>query len=413
MPNIKGGIFVSRQNFTEHLKKNENRLIVFGAGYFGCRILNSLKLNDITPVCFCDNNSARIGQEIETIKIRSFADVQKDGIDYIYIISPYEAVDSSEIIYQLRGIASDVVEYYTLQYFFLNIEEMYFESTLERIEFQVYLNKLLTKENPENLYADRLTVNVTEKCTLRCQDCCNFMPYFETQNHQEKAAILRNIDILDATFDSLVRVNILGGEPFLHPDVYDILEYIETKENIKFSVVTTNGTVVPKKEGLLKLDPKKVLIRITDYDEYSYKKDEVIQMLEECNMSYVVDVLEEWMDAAHIEYRGKNEEELKTMFRRCCMPFPELVDGNLFWCAFLSTVYRMEAVPRDQIDRINVFDDTKSTAEIKEMMQSYLYKSEYLTGCNWCKGRCRDEINHVIPAQQATEKLTYKRYPNS
>ncbi len=401
---------MSKNSFTNHIKENENRLVIFGAGYFGNRILKTLQQNTIKPIYFCDNNKDALCTTIENIPVRSLAELKKDNVNYIFIISPYETIHREEIIMQLHSFDFKILEYYTLKHFFIHIDEIYFESINEHFNFEQYLNVMYKKEDPENLYENWIELNITEKCSLKCKDCSNLMPFYENPKHHDTKDILASIDRLQETFQSIGRLLVLGGEPLMHPDVIDIMAYAQTKPNIKFVALVTNGMFVPKKEELLKLDPKKTLIKISDYGDYSTKKEQLAELLEEVQLAYSISPIEEWNDSATIEFRNKNEAGVQKTFERCCTAFPEVVDGKLFWCPFLAAVYRLKAIPKDQIEYVDLLDQTKTPEELKKKIRHYLYDIDALQGCNWCRGRSRAEIAKCPPAIQVTERLTYHKY---
>lgn len=401
---------MQQQNLTKHLKENQDRLIIFGAGYFGDRILKTLQLNEITPYAICDNNAERVGGAMGGVPIRSLVDIIEEKQNFIFLISPYEVEFSTEIIAQLHGLDLPILEYYTLKEFFIRIQTIAFESVYERLDFALFLNAMYKKQDEENLYESWIELNITERCSLKCKDCSNLMPYYENPKHHDTKDILASIDRLDETFASITRLMILGGEPLMHPDVFEIMVHAQTKAHIHFTVLVTNGMFLPKKEDLLKLNPNKTLVRISNYGEYSTKKEPLMALLEEVGLTYNLDAIEEWNDSATIEFRNKDVAGVKKTFERCCTAFPEIVDGKLFWCPFLAATYRLHAIPKDEIEYIDILDTSKTPEELKKIMRHYLYDIETLKGCNWCRGRSRAEIAKCPPAIQVKERLPYKRY---
>ena len=96
-----------------------------------------------------------------------------------------------------------------------------------------------------------ITYILTNKCTLKCRHCFEEAGP-ENSNFLSLESIIKISENLKPAFDSLnndsrkisFQLRITGGDPFLHPQFYDIINYFgENKEKIGFSVsdVETNG----------------------------------------------------------------------------------------------------------------------------------------------------------------------------
>ena len=77
----------------------------------------------------------------------------------------------------------------------------------------------------------------------RCNYDCSYCPSVIHDNSSPHTSI----DILESTVDKLcelnkpLRISLTGGEPCVHPDIEDFLEYLKRK-NIFWVNITTNGT---------------------------------------------------------------------------------------------------------------------------------------------------------------------------
>ena len=77
----------------------------------------------------------------------------------------------------------------------------------------------------------------------RCNYDCTYCPSSIHDNHSPHA----DINILEATVDKLceigkpLRISLTGGEPCVHPDIEDLLDYFKRKD-IFWVNLTTNGT---------------------------------------------------------------------------------------------------------------------------------------------------------------------------
>lgn len=95
-----------------------------------------------------------------------------------------------------------------------------------------------------------INIHITDRCNLRCTYCySNF--YKRNIPDISKTDIFRIVD----GFKKLgsLEVSLIGGEPFLHPDFSEIIEYIKDKG--LFCSTVTNGYFIKRHlEGVKKLD---------------------------------------------------------------------------------------------------------------------------------------------------------------
>lgn len=88
----------------------------------------------------------------------------------------------------------------------------------------------------------RLRIEITGKCNLLCKYCYN--EKFNSSKISNKEISLSQIKTLidEGCKLGINNVLLIGGEPLLHPDIIDILDYI-TKKKCSLSI-TTNGTII-------------------------------------------------------------------------------------------------------------------------------------------------------------------------
>jgi glycosyltransferase involved in cell wall biosynthesis len=99
---LKTSVEVNQQDMILELllKKTANRLALFGAGERGLSMFNIMRLYNIYPDFFIDNNPAKVGTKICGVQIISFDEylIQKDEFTVIVTI-----VESSDVISQLNA----------------------------------------------------------------------------------------------------------------------------------------------------------------------------------------------------------------------------------------------------------------------------------------------------------------------
>ena len=92
-----------------------------------------------------------------------------------------------------------------------------------------------------------LDLSVTPRCTLQCWDCNMQMRRFSEKRDFPIRETMREVDRYFRWVDYVQFVGILGGEPFLHPRLNELLAYISEhyRGRMTYLEVLTNGTVMP------------------------------------------------------------------------------------------------------------------------------------------------------------------------
>lgn len=397
---------------TNLLKENQQKLIIFGTGVFGERIFKTCKLNGIVPACFCDNNDDNIGKYKEGVEVLSLDIIMNKYKNPIFIISPFEEKHQKSIIQQISKYNNNfnLIEYYKLSEFFLNINEVYCESIFEEIELHKYKMENHAKENKKFLYKDWIELKITTRCTLNCKSCVHLVPYYKTTKDFDKEMLFKSIDCIDELFDSVTKLYILGGEPLIHKDIYDIIKYAQSKKSIFSIFIITNGTILPKIEEIKKLNPEKLVFTFSDYGILAKKQDEFVKLLDGLNYNYSFSKTDFWNDCSNIKFRDKTIQELEETYNECWNNYIQIDDGKLFNCPYLSNVYHLKAIPSKDIQYIDILDNSKTNEEKREEIRKYLFNKNYLNACNWCVGRTKSEISIIPKAIQINKKIDYKIY---
>jgi len=91
-----------------------------------------------------------------------------------------------------------------------------------------------------------------------------YIPYRTSKSDVPIGDIKKRLDGLYNTIDYILETSIIGGEPFLHPDLSELLYSID-REKIKSIVITTNGMIIPKDNVMKACVETDVFISISDY----------------------------------------------------------------------------------------------------------------------------------------------------
>ena len=75
------------------------------------------------------------------------------------------------------------------------------------------------------LVVGSIDVSLTTRCNLKCKNCGSLMPLYAHPKDVELDVIIKSLDRFFACVDRVVRVNVIGGEPFLYPYLADVVDF--------------------------------------------------------------------------------------------------------------------------------------------------------------------------------------------
>lgn len=101
-------------------------------------------------------------------------------------------------------------------------------------------------------------------CNLRCAHCYQEGYKYEDLPKDKLFVIANQIVAALKQWNMLGRISLTGGEPFLSPYLFDLMDYLEASEQIKYFNILTNGTCIkPEHIELLKSYKKLHQIQIS------------------------------------------------------------------------------------------------------------------------------------------------------
>ncbi len=119
----------------------------------------------------------------------------------------------------------------------------------------------------DELVLPLLTFVVNQKCTLKCTHCGQYINHYHPDDRINfpLSRILTDIDRMLEAVDAIGYVSIIGGEPFLHPDLDKIVDHILGKPNFGVIGITTNGVCDISDAFLSGLDRHRTRLIFSDY----------------------------------------------------------------------------------------------------------------------------------------------------
>ena len=279
-----------------------------------------------------------------------------------------------------------------------NEDKSYVEYSLKAVE-SCHKSYFSTKK----LFLKSIDIIITERCSLKCKDCSNLMQYYVNPINVSFNEILKDFETLINNVDHLYEIRLIGGEPFMNKDIYRIINEISKNKKLSRIVIYTNATIPLKEEYIDILKHSKIVFSVTTYGKLSKNTQKVIDFLKKNKIPYRDHPPENWTDCGVIYDFKRKEPEMKKLFEDCCgKNLLTVTNGKLYRCPFVANAERLNAIPKDSDNYVNVNDSKKN-------IKKYTTQINYIPACNYCMGRSYDAPK-IKPAIQTKKSLNYKTY---
>ncbi len=262
------------------------------------------------------------------------------------------------------------------------------------------------------LYIRSVDIVITEKCSLKCQDCSNLMQYYASPKNIGLDAVMGEIDRVTSSAGEINELRIIGGDPFMNKEFPQIVNYATTKENVNKVVIYTNATIAPNIQKIKEMsDSRKIFVFMTTYDELSPNADKLSKVLDEQNIQYNRQPAYGWTDCGHFAVHNRDENAQEDIFKNCCAKhFTTLTDNKLFRCPFAANLHRLQATPVFEDDFVELLDVNKLSQDEKNAYQNklkkYLREIAYIKYCDYCNGRTYGDPE-IVPGIQTKKPIPY------
>lgn len=365
----------------------ENPYVVFG----DCGLLGDY-VNKSNIKYIVDNDSSKWGTIINnSIKIKDPKCLLNEDKDIKIIIANRWNTSISNISKQLIGMG-----------FKMNVNFSNHKKILSQWKWK-HENKLMIP------YTEYL---VTTRCTLKCKNCILFIPLHKNSEDLSFEKMKCDIDAYFNFVDEVGIFRILGGEPFLNPNLGAFLEYICQcyRDKIGTLEIVTNGTVVNFDFHVLELCVKyNVKIHISNYTQaidYQEVLKRFINLLECKKIKYENAFPDRWswkaVNKPNIKI-DRNTEQLCKLFQNCATHCRCLKDGKLYFCSMHSSALASERFSvADSGDYIDLYNDDKDIYRALKFDFGNINKG-YISFCENCYGIGSHNNCFVIPGEQVGE----------
>ncbi len=233
-----------------------------------------------------------------------------------------------------------------------------------------------------------LEVNVVDGCNLKCKGCTHFSNLFESVGEIEYQCFVRDLAQV-ASKSYVIQLRLLGGEPLLHSDLYQIIEAARKILPDADIDVVTNGLLIPRQSIQLfdSMYKNRVGFLISKYKPTLQIRSKIEEILQKNKIDYFFEREDIREFGKTLSMKANNNTELsqKVCLSRGCR---FLRRGYLYKCPFEGLIdkFAMAFHYEDilEIERgFNIYDEN---IDWEKKLDQYLRNSVPL--CEYCAEKC-------------------------
>ena len=379
--------------------------IIYGYCPTGEAALRECLNRNWNVVCYCDDREIKRDHYEAGVPILSLKEIRKSNIKGTFIIA---IANCGQIINKLDNSEEYILAAEILDGPRPDINYATKKKDMANIEVDAFIAEQNAYLHPERLFLRNVDLEITERCSMRCRDCSNLMQYYEHPKNFAPADLIHWMTVFSSYFDEIFEVRLIGGEPFMHTQVQEILSELIKLENIRQITFYTNATIVPKDSLLDVMTSPKVGACITDYGDLSRNIHKMIQAFDERHIIYDVHEAGMWAKCSDIRKRNRASEDIEQTFINCCAKnLYTILDGKFFRCPFMANAMNLQAMPYIEDDYIDICSLGDDREKARLILKDFLKRS-YWASCDYCSGRLFD--GEEIPAAiQIAAPLPYEK----
>ena len=237
---------------------------------------------------------------------------------------------------------------------------------------------------------------VGTKCTLKCKNCCNLIPYVK-QSSFDYIENLKDLDFIAKNANINV-LQIQGGEPFTHPNIDKIIDYACDKKFNRIEIATNATKILNEKSiKILKkvCSNENVVLRISNYRCAEKLREKFVSQLDANNISYEMYSFmygnDTWFNTGGINEKRADTKQTIINFHKCdeknCQT---LVDGKLEFCGKIHAIKELynckdtknySEINIRKIRKQKLFKNLRLRFELKKFYSNNKFKEQ----CRYCK----------------------------
>lgn len=227
-----------------------------------------------------------------------------------------------------------------------------------------------------------LEISIVEYCNLNCKGCSHFSPLANSDDFVELDEFKRDVVRIAELLPHIYKIRLLGGEPLMHPNLNEVIEF--TRQWYPYSEIhiVTNGLLLLKREKDLENWVKnRVCIDISLYPPTMKIKKDIEKLLTQYKIEFkFTDPITEFRRRMDLSGSGNVEEAyMNCMIGKNCK---YLYRGKISGCPAPNVVKLFDRTYGYNLscesDMIDIYSINLTTSELIKKLH------EPLETCKYC-----------------------------
>lgn len=243
---------------------------VWGAGVKGISFSQRIKryLLNADEMEFCDNAKDKIGTNINGIPVIDWKTINKSKymLNKTAFVIAVRDSDREKVVNQLKkiGIFENIYYVDDVGGFINKMEQFVGKPVLPYVE-----------------------THISDHCNLKCKGC-GHLSNIALPKFADYEKFTKDIIRLNELFSEIKEIRLMGGEPFLNPELVKFLEFArEANPNTDLRVVTNGLLITPEKDYLLKkMADLNIQMDISGYPPTMNRREEITSLLDQYRICY-------------------------------------------------------------------------------------------------------------------------------
>lgn len=380
-------------------------VIIYGAGIYGEYTLRALQEYDVEPVCFCDR--AKAGKSYLGYAVYDYKAIYKYDNPVVLLAAGALFCEIFQFL-----LERDIIEVYSIyQFVFLDtvlpMNRLSLQGQDIRYYRELYQFGMDYAKDSDQIFMYSLDWVVTTRCSLRCKECSNLMQYYMNPQNFEVETLQDNLSKVLELVVCIMDVRVIGGEPFMHPQLAEIMEPLLDNPKIRNFSIYTNASILPNQKMIKVLKHEKVKCEISDYGGLVKNFPLFIEIMQKENIRHHIVKLEEWHKLGGLKDRQKDEDAMRNTFGICYCKDMSLLDGKIYRCPYSANGRMLDAIPYKEEDVVDLYSG--SIGYLKYKLKYLMFEKDFDHACGYCSGR-NNHLATVEPAIQIEQPLKYQKH---
>lgn len=227
-----------------------------------------------------------------------------------------------------------------------------------------------------------MTLVINQRCSLRCKYCTSYMNEYANDQKVDFSLqrICEDIDIFFDLVDFVGTITVMGGEPFMHKDLGEIIMHLCTKKNFGLISIATSGTYPITEKQLEGLRDSRVNVSFSNYTQSISKAqnkmfEKNIETVKNAGICYTVGMFSpEWIIPVTLENKYLSDEQAKKK-KSICTHWHQVKNGKVHPCDLANSIYSLGIA--DYSDSYFDLTQNMELTEMRKAFKHYLDKEYY------------------------------------